>query len=162
MKLQAVGVGEFDDCFLESMPAQNATNTSLVTTVYASVLSNNSATFSREKCMLPNFYVALEFNVSINDYYSIWSQSNFDTYGYLYREVFTPSQPSINQLAYNHGRCGNRQLGIDYELLSNTTYVLVVTTNLRSNTGNFSLIAVGPAAINFIPQGEHSSYEVLS
>jgi hypothetical protein len=137
------------------MTDQNTTNTSLVTTVYASALSNISATFPREKCMLPNFYVALKFNVSINGYYNIWSHGNFYICGYLYREVFTPSQPSINRLASDYDKCGDGQFGIVYELLYNTTYVLVVTANLPNETGNFSLTAHGPASIHFVPLGEY-------
>jgi hypothetical protein len=107
--------------------------------------------------MLPNFYVALEFNVSINGYYSIWGESTIQTYGYLYDDVFSLSEPGSNQLASDYGRCDDGQFGIVSELLSNTTYVLVVTANVPNVTGNFSLIVMGPAAIKFIPQGEHSS-----
>jgi hypothetical protein len=141
---------------LDNLASQDTINASLVITVYASELSNNNPTFPREICMLPNFYVALEFNVSINGYYNIWSQSNLYTYGYLYREVFSPSQSNINRLAFDYSRCGKGQFGIVYELQTSSKYVLVVTTNLPHETGNFSLIAMGPAAINFIPQGEHS------
>jgi hypothetical protein len=163
MKLQVVGIGEFHDCFLDNLANQNITNTSLVTTVYASVLSNDSASFSREKCVLPNFfYVALEFNVSIHGYYSIWSESTINTYGYLYDDVFSPYQPNMNQLASDYGGCGDGQFGIVYMLLTHTRYVFVVTTRLPNETGNFLLKAYGPASVHFIPLGEYTLGEACS
>jgi hypothetical protein len=121
---------------------------------YSSTLDNHSATFAREECRLPEyFYEALAFNVSVAGDYSFWSHSDFDTYGYLYRDDFNPSGPLDKLLAHDYSRCGDGWFYIHRSLMPNVRYILVVTTIDGGKTGKFSVISSGSTMIQFAPLG---------
>ena len=81
--------------------------------------------------------------------YRFQSDSTIRMYGYLCQDAFNPSDPSRNLLSKNDQNCGLEQLWLNSTLLSNTTYILVVTTYLAGWTGAFTIQAFGAAEINF-------------
>jgi hypothetical protein len=135
----------------------------MVSSVYESLLDKRSQTYAREVCLLPNyFYEALAFNVSIAGDYTFWSHSYMNTYGYLYRDDFNPRRPTMNRLSGDDDGCGNQQFHITHRLLPSMKYVLVVTTQLASDTGKFSVIEMGPAPIQFTPLSEYQRCRAFS
>jgi hypothetical protein len=123
----------------------------LLCTTYSSTLDNHSAIYARELCPSSNyFYEALAFNVSIAGNYSFWSHSEIDTHGYLYRDIFNPFQPAVYRISSNDDSCKNGQFLIVDRLLTNTRYILVVTTQWIDVTGRFSVIYDGPTSIQLV------------
>jgi hypothetical protein len=123
----------------------------MVSSVYESLLGKRSGTYARERCLSSNyFYEALVFNVSIAGNYSFWIHSDFNTYGYLYHDVFDAFQPTVNQLSRNDYDCSYWQPHVDHHLLSNTKYILVVTTHWVGVTGSFSVTYDGPTSIQLV------------
>jgi hypothetical protein len=132
----------------------------MVSSVYESLLDKHSATYARDVCLLPNyFYEALAFNVSIAGEYSFWSDSDINTYGYLYRNDFNPFQPTRYLLSVNNGKCHKKQFHIARHLYPNTRYILVVTSAGVNATGGFSIISAGPTAVRFVRLGQSNHFD---
>ena len=113
--------------------------------MYSSALTEYSSKYSRTSCEIPNhYYEAIQVNVATTGYYTLSSQSNIDTYGYLYRNSFSPSNPSMNLILENIHGCDNNQFKLASFLESDTNYILVVTTAYTNLTGAFSIIISGP------------------
>ena len=72
-----------------------------------------------------------------------------DTFGCFYSNSFDPSNPSQNLIEHDDDSGGQGQFRITVTLIYGYTYVLVVTTHLSSNTGTFSITALGPASVIF-------------
>jgi hypothetical protein len=126
----------------------------MVSSVYESLLSKHSAIYAREVSLLPNyFYEALAFNVSITGNYTFWSNSEINTYGYLYCDDFNPFQPLVNRLTEDDSRCGKGQFHIAHHLLRNMKYVLVVTTHGVNAAGRFWIISAGPTTVRIVRHG---------
>jgi hypothetical protein len=96
-------------------------------------------------------------NVNESDYYTFFSKSDMDTYGYLYKDNFNPNIPYINVLAQNDGDCDNDQFMFTVALESNITYILVVTTYYSDITGAFSVVASGPKNVSLKGNNEYIS-----
>jgi hypothetical protein len=73
-----------------------------------------------------------------------------DTYGYLYKENFYPTHPSINLLARDDDTGGNFQFKLTVSLEAQIRYTLVVTTVRTNVTGLYSVAASGPDDVRFI------------
>ena len=63
--------------------------------------------------------------------------------GYLYQDTFNPFDPSLNLLSESDRECGGHQFWLNTSLLSNTTYILVATTDIPGRTGAFSIRSFG-------------------
>jgi hypothetical protein len=101
------------------------------------------------------YYEALQLNVSASGYYQFSTNSTMDTYGYLYRNIFDPFEPSRNQIAKNDDGCEDPQFRIDYFLQRNETYTLVVTTYWPQAFSAFIIVALSEAdPVNFTRLGE--------
>ncbi|CAF4200222.1 unnamed protein product, partial [Adineta steineri] len=59
--------------------------------------------------------------------------------------------PIQNLLLYDDDSAGNQQFELTYFLQPLANYVVVMSTYVQYQTGTFSLIATGPAVINFTP-----------
>jgi hypothetical protein len=90
-------------------------------------------------------------NVNTTGNYRFVSQSNIDTYGYIYQGNFYPSNPSMNIYEEDNQSGGNNQFEIIADLRSESKYILVVTTYIEDITGPFSIVAYGPDQVQFIP-----------
>ncbi|CAF1152441.1 unnamed protein product [Adineta steineri] len=65
---------------------------------YPSKLTDNSPTYYRD-CQVPQcHYETLQIHVNTTGLYVLWSESNINTYGYIYKNDFNPLKPSENLL----------------------------------------------------------------
>jgi hypothetical protein len=78
------------------------------------------------------------------------------TYGYLYRDMFDPFNPSRNQIDKDFGSYGNGQFELYRSLQRNATYILVISPMYTGVTGAFSILAMGAVNISFTPFGEYN------
>ena len=126
---------------------------------FTSQLNTISETFSRDHCAsLTYFYEAVRINVTIDGYYMFCSNSSIDTYGYIYRSTFDPFDLSSALFADDNDGCDSQQFRLCVYLQTNTTYILVVTTNAASVTGAFSVTVVRGAEVTFTRMGSISGY----
>jgi len=114
---------------------------------YSSELTVDSPTYYRD-CKIPKcYYETLEINVNRTASYVLWSESDFDTYGYIYKNDFDSLKPSENLLVKHNGYCNGGQFKLFINLEIDTRYVLVVTTHRPKTIGNFSITISGPENI---------------
>ncbi|CAF4207317.1 unnamed protein product, partial [Adineta steineri] len=65
---------------------------------YSSKLIDNSPTYYRD-CQVPQcHYETLQIHVNTTGLYVLWSESNINAYGYIYKNDFDPLKPSENLL----------------------------------------------------------------
>ena len=100
----------------------------------------------------------------MNGTYYIRSNSNIDTYGYIYNGSVDATYPNQNLLDYSDDGGTNHQFMIIITLKSMTKYILVVTTSYIEVTGPFSIIGSGPGLLGFTPVNmtgkKSSSYSI--
>jgi len=136
-------------------------SSSVVESIYSSVLIADSQTYSRLCGRTNYYYETIQVNVVTAGSYSLSSSSTIDTYGYLYKDNFNPTNPSENSLAWNDDEswCG-RQFKLLPYLQANITYVLVVTTFSPNVQGNFLVHVTGPnnISLNRISLNRTSEY----
>ncbi|CAF1080631.1 unnamed protein product [Adineta steineri] len=121
---------------------------------YDDRLSCSSSKFSRMGSFNDHgcyFYQAYRIETSMNGFYTFFSNSSMDTYGYLYNNSFDPSRPSLNLIESNDNGATNLQFRISSFLHSARKYILVVTTNSENIQVNFRITAVGPSWVYFSP-----------
>jgi hypothetical protein len=110
---------------------------------YSSELTIDSPKYCRDY-KLPNYYYqTLQINIMTTDSYTLWSESEIDTYGYIYKDDFDPLQPFGNLLFQHSGKCNQGQLKFIVNLQANTDYILLVTTYYPNITGNFTIFISG-------------------
>ena len=98
------------------------------------------------KCNWPDFYYEVfKINVITSGYYVFSAESSIRPIGTLYNTYFNPYNPLQNQLSRGALLCNI--VNTTY-LLSNTTYVLVVSSYFPNMKGTFSMVIHGSAAIN--------------
>ncbi len=123
---------------------------------YTSNLTATSSKYTRD-CIQPNYYYeAIEINVAENGYYTLVSDSNMDTYGYLYENNFNPFNPFVNQIMEDDESGCNRQFKLYYYLQKQKTYILIITTSDPNVTGSFSIIALGLSHVTLKRSGEYT------
>ena len=120
-----------------------------INTTYSSALSYNSTTFFRTSDNTSIFYYkAILLTVNISGTYNLFSDSTFDSYGYLYANYFNFTETGLNLLRADDDCAGNQQFLIAYRLVQNTTYILVFTTYDANITGSFSVVAYGSPGVS--------------
>lgn len=72
-----------------------------------------------------------------------------DTYGYIYKNSFNPTNSLVNLLAEDDQSYHNDQFKLVTPLQINTTYILVVTTYSPKVIGMFSVLVIGPNKVMF-------------
>ncbi|UJR06811.1 hypothetical protein I4U23_011098 [Adineta vaga] len=129
----------------------NITGPPRIESTYSSALTYSSSMYCRaDVCSgSPYYYQAIKINISINGLYNIASNSNMDTYGYLYNGTFDSLFPSQNLILQNDDGAANNQFGFGYFLQFTGTYIVVVTTYYKNITGPFLLIVNGGASATF-------------
>lgn len=109
----------------------------------SSTLAKNSQMYSQD-CNWENFfYEAFEIKVPENRYYTIWSSSNIDTYGYIYENSFDPLNPTENLLIKDDDGESNDQFKFEIPLYDDITYILVVTTYHPQIIGDININILG-------------------
>ncbi|CAF1277097.1 unnamed protein product [Didymodactylos carnosus] len=101
---------------------------SVVQWTNSSALTTNSQIYSRDCGQDKFYYDSFEVKVPESRYYTIWSSSNIDTFGYIYENSFDPLNPSANSSRKDNDGEFNGQFKFEIPLYVNTTYILVVTT----------------------------------
>ena len=132
-----------------SITSSTTSTTRPITSTYFTVLSNNSAFFTRPGGYGDYFYVAIRVIVSSNGNFSFQSNSTIDTYGCLYNNAFTSTTPSANLIARDDDSAGGRQFLLTAALQSTGTTILILTTYSSSATGNMTVGVTGPSAVSF-------------
>jgi hypothetical protein len=100
-------------------------------------------------CAIPKcYYETLQMNVVKSGSYVLWSESNINTYGYIYKNNFDPLKPSDNLLLEHNGTCNQEQFKLMIDLENDTQYVLVVTTYRPYETGSISVLISGPGNVS--------------
>ena len=123
---------------------------SVVQSIYASEFTTSSDMYSRDQCQSSDYYYqSLRIEVATSGIYRFQSESKIYMYGYLYRHTFDPAKPEKNLLLENDRICSVRILWLNASLSSNTTYILIATTDVPARTGVFTIYAVGAANITF-------------
>jgi hypothetical protein len=95
-----------------------------------------------------NYYAAFEIRVVRASNYSILSESNINTYGYVYNNTFHQDNPSVNLLTQGGNSGRNGQFKLTVFLQPWTLYLLVVTTSSRNVPGKFSIVVSGPTTVS--------------
>ncbi len=116
--------------------------------MYSSALMTNSTTYSRTCAKSNYYYEAIQLTVVEVGNYSFRSNSNFDTYGYIYKSNFNPLNPFENLLSKNDDGCRDGQFKLISYLQTGTTYILVVTTFSSNVTGDFQISVSGPQHVS--------------
>ncbi|CAF1324490.1 unnamed protein product [Adineta steineri] len=71
--------------------------------IYSIKLTDDSPTYYRD-CQVPQcHYETLEIHVNTTGLYVLWSESNINAYGYIYKNDFNPLKPSENLLQSHDG-----------------------------------------------------------
>jgi hypothetical protein len=130
------------DCFYFSLKG----NSTDLQTMYSSALTTMSPSYARAGSSRPPpyYYEAIQVKVMEAAFYSLRSNSNIITYGYMYNDSFNPCDPSLNLISDDDESGDGNQFRLISSLLANTTYILVVTTYSPSETGNFSILVSDP------------------
>ena len=126
---------------------------------YYGTLSASSPTFGR-----PNgngsgyYYQTYTVTISLPGTYRFQSSGKMNCYGLFYDNTFDPLRPNANLFASDDSSAGRDHFDINVSLQAQKTYNLVVTTSAASMTGEFSIIASGPAQVilNKLPATDNS------
>lgn len=101
-------------------------------------------------CGAPNhFYEAIQVKVIVSGWYVFSSSTRIEARAYLYQNYFNPTNPGENYLSQEGLSCSNGQFRLTFDLQSNTTYVLLVTTFSAEQTGDFEIYASGTSKVTF-------------
>ncbi|CAF4290084.1 unnamed protein product, partial [Adineta steineri] len=73
--------------------------------IYPSKLTDNSPTYHRDSLVPEYHYEALQTHVNTTGLYVLWSESNMNAYGYIYKNDFNPLKPFENLLLSHGGEC---------------------------------------------------------
>ncbi|CAF1600222.1 unnamed protein product [Adineta ricciae] len=121
----------------------------LIAANYSSILTQNHTKFSRTIFHQSEYhYETIEVLVDENGFYILTANSSIDLYGQLYKHYFDILNPVHNLIAW-HGKCCNKdQFRFTLELLTDTKYILVVTTYNPNMTGPFSVTVFGPNTVH--------------
>jgi hypothetical protein len=106
----------------------------------------NNSVYSRTGIPQPSFYfAAIQITVTTAGTYIFTSSSAIDSYGLLYNGTFNASNPFHQIISQNDNGLSYPQFLLSGTLEQGIMYTLIYTTALPFVTGNFSIIASGPA-----------------
>ncbi|CAF3536877.1 unnamed protein product [Adineta steineri] len=114
-----------------------------IQTIYTSILTKDTQTYSRVCGRTGYYYETIEINVENSSIYRFDSNSSIILYGYLYENNFNPFNPTDNLITQSNYSCGAYQFQFTAYLHFNITYILVLTTFHSNVQGPFSLIIYG-------------------
>ena len=95
------------------------------------------------------YYETIEMKVLESGCYHLNGDNATDIYGYIYEDYFKPMPPGNNSFSQILRAYRGDRFELQMSLLIGIKYVLVVTTFDQNLTGEFSIIATGPANIHF-------------
>jgi hypothetical protein len=92
------------------------------------MLTENSQTYGRGQCISSTYYYeAIQVNVILDGFYTLFINISISERSYLYQSYFNPRNPFGNLLSTFVVSCEGQRQSLEY-LLSNVTYILIVTT----------------------------------
>lgn len=95
------------------------------------------------------YFEAFEISVETSGTYTLTSESDMDTMGFLYQDSFDPSVPTGNLVNEDDDNGeGVHQFSIEHYFEAGKTYILVVTTHETSETGDFTVKGFGPGSVS--------------
>ena len=115
----------------------------IIQSEYSLQFTTNSRKYCRDYKKPSYHYETFEIHVKKTGSYVLWSKSEIDTYGYLYKDDFDPFQPFGNLIDQHGGKCNQGQLKFTRNFDENTKYILVITTYYPNTTGNFTILISG-------------------
>jgi hypothetical protein len=137
----------------------------VVSISYSGALTPSSEAYTRPDGDAGRFYYFQTFYLTVPTFglYSFTSDSLLDTVAYLYYQSFDPSAPLV-LLIFGNDDDGDLplQFRIDANLVVGNNYFLVVTTHWPSETGAFTINAVGPAAASLTPATAVTSQPIIT
>jgi len=137
----------------------------IVSTSYSGALLPSSEAYTRPDGDAGRFYYFQTLHLTVPTFglYSFTSDSLLDTVAYLYFSSFDPSAP-LAHLIFGNDDDGDRplQFRIDANLFPGNNYFLVVTTHWPSETGAYTITAVGPDAASLIPATAVTSQPIIT
>lgn len=95
-----------------------------------------------------HYYEAIELKVMESGCYHLVDDNITDIHGYIYEVYFKPMAPGYNSFSQILREYRGNQFELRISLRIGVKYVLVVTTLDQNMTGEFSIIAMGPASIH--------------
>ncbi|CAF1660655.1 unnamed protein product, partial [Adineta ricciae] len=128
---------------LKNMNIKPLSTSMKIQSKYSFQFTMDSQKYCRDYKKPSYHYRTLEINVKKTGSYVLWSKSEIDTYGYLYKHHFDPLQPFGNLIDQHSGICNQGQLKFDRTFEENTKYILVITTYYPNVTGNFTIFISG-------------------
>ncbi|CAF4084707.1 unnamed protein product, partial [Adineta steineri] len=87
-------------------------NSSTIKSQYSSALSIYSPVFNRSQSPWPSsyfYYESIQINVATTGFYTIFSNSTMNTYGYLYNDTLNPLVPDQNLMLSDNDAAPNSQ-----------------------------------------------------
>lgn len=117
--------------------------------IYSSSLSTDNQIYSRDCDKKYFYYESIQVKINTTGYYSFRSYSGMDVYGLIYRDIFDPLNPLNNQFYTDDDSESGLQFRLNIRLVGGMIYVLVVTTNKITETGAFSIVALGDNNVDF-------------
>lgn len=118
--------------------------------MYSSALTLNSQMFPHIDCESSDYYYeTIEMKVLESGCYHLIGDNATDIYGYIYEDYFKPMSPGNNSFSQILRAYRGDQFELQTSLRIGINYVLAVTTFDQNMTGEFSIIATGPANIHF-------------
>ena len=121
---------------------------SVIEWTFPSPLTKDSQFYSQNCDWESFYYQSFEIKVPENRYYSIWSDAEIDTYGYIYEKNFDPPNPNDNLLTKDDDE-SKKQFKFELPLYHDLVYVLVVTTQDPMTTGNITIHMSGVRNVTF-------------
>ena len=118
------------------------------TTLSGSLTTNSEAFHHFNGKSNTHYYELFEVIVPVTDNYILTSDSSIDTYGMLYKENFYKDSIENNLILSDDDGGENYQFEMKGYLKSNTRYVLIITTNTPTTTGDFTIIVSGLNRVN--------------
>lgn len=117
---------------------------------YSSALTMKHPIYSLDGCEIPNrHYEAIQLTVSNSGCYTFISKSAVNIIEYIYIHSFDVSNPNSIWSAHYNGNEKSTQFNFTVQLQTAINYVLVVSTYLPNEIGDFSIMMSGASKINF-------------
>lgn len=123
---------------------------------YCSALTKNHSIYSPNDCKIANhnYYEAIQLTIVNSGCYTFISKSNVKIIGSIYIHSFDVSTPNSNLIVHQHGNKNKTRFNFTVQLETAITYVLVVSTYLPNEIGNFSITVSGGSKANFSRMGK--------
>ena len=134
------------------------------TTIYSSSLTVTSPQFCPAlRCTLLHYYEAIAIQVTVNGSYDIFSvsETDTDTYGFLYNEPFYTRYISYNMIDEDDEGNDYGQFRVTSYLEADKTYILVVTTYYPNTTGAFTIDDEGPESLLYKKTNASSKFSLV-